>query len=965
MGTTSSKDSFKDRFGTESGGGAVSPTPPESTDTPVPEEPGAGAISDPATATPVLMQTPAVSEPATQTLDPVEARQKFTALVNSLGTGVSDTGVLAIFPPFPPGFVEPVVGADLGFNWAMVHADPVAGMAVEVLAYDNMQVNDLVEVFWHPANEPTPIAVASLVLRSEHVGQDFDIRIPVNKAVVGFANWYLMVTRAGSQNGESSRVLTVFYKDVRPGGPDLKPDEPWHSELLAPQLELPAQLLPDTQVLVTIPAYPFMRVRDVITLSIGGELFSYTVQEGEVDNPLIILVTGAELEPIKDQATVHVVWRVHDEVLNQSEKWSAVTTLEPEFDNGDLLAPPAVLVNGTPVDTISIEALGTADAAARIRTVSPLFRRDDEIRVRCQFTDVEGNQFIVFLRSITVTDPNSDYDAPIANADLHRIANGQLRVSYEVYRNGVLVGRSQRRSLLVSGVVEKLPAPQVEEANGSLLPGNLASIRVSFGWSGMALGDKGLLRLSGTTADGQLFERSVSFSISSNEAGLEKKVITVSDNFSALNGGSLRIRYEVQPRSGGGELFSEVLELLVGAQQAQLPRPTVVQAVGNLMPPNLPATVVINYDAKDDDEVTLSWTGETAAASYIDTQLAQAGTSLQFEVPQTVVAAGLHQVIRVFYTVKNSEGVRLSAELQLIIAQAVDLDLVPPVSLEASAGFLNPAQVPATPGATFTVNYPGMLPLDQVQLLFSGATSFSSAVQTVSRPGTLTFHVPRSVILASIGQTIRVYYSLVRNGELALHSRQLSLQVNAQLSIASSQMVLDGFAAKRPDWPTTGLDFIGNTATRVPTGGVAPYRYVSNNPAIASVDTVGKVTGNRRGQAVITVYDSLNNSASYTVVVSNVWYVQVTPDVGGNHDYYQYLRWVTSLGGIVTIAHSGVGSHLWRVYGYAIPVSVWSWMGDAESGYGWAYLPDKIGYNGLVPYADTTRVRGGICYTPY
>ena len=57
--------------------------------------------------------------------------------------------------------------------------------------------------------------------------------------MLGFNDWYIRVTRALGENQKESPHMTVFYKDTLPGGPDLRPNESWHSELLAPQVQSP------------------------------------------------------------------------------------------------------------------------------------------------------------------------------------------------------------------------------------------------------------------------------------------------------------------------------------------------------------------------------------------------------------------------------------------------------------------------------------------------------------------------------------------------------------------------------------------------------------------------------------------------------------------------------------------------------------------------------------------------------
>jgi hypothetical protein len=112
------------------------------------------------------------------------------------------------------------------------------------------------------------------------------------------------------------------------------------------------------------------------------------------------------------------------------------------------------------------------------------------------------------------------------------------------------------------------------------------------------------------------------------------------------------------------------------------------------------------------------------------------------------------------------------------------------------------------------------------------------------------------------------------------------------LIIDTTPMTLNGFSVKLP-WPKTGADSIGNTQTRVPTRGVPPYRYSSSNIQVATVDSSGKVTGERNGTASITVTDDAGATASYNVLVSNIWEIINSPN---EMSHYTAKGWVSQNG---------------------------------------------------------------------
>ncbi|KWK78965.1 hypothetical protein WM15_02330 [Burkholderia ubonensis] len=114
-----------------------------------------------------------------------------------------------------------------------------------------------------------------------------------------------------------------------------------------------------------------------------------------------------------------------------------------------------------------------------------------------------------------------------------------------------------------------------------------------------------------------------------------------------------------------------------------------------------------------------------------------------------------------------------------------------------------------------------------------------------------------------------------------------------QLVVAPSLMVLNGLSIKA-SMPRI-RDSIGNTAIRLPSGGTLPYRYVSNVPAVASVNASGKVVGERNGYANITIYDASNKSVTYPVHVGNVYLLVVQPHPFEN--VHAANAWVVSQGG--------------------------------------------------------------------
>jgi hypothetical protein len=156
------------------------------------------------------------------------------------------------------------------------------------------------------------------------------------------------------------------------------------------------------------------------------------------------------------------------------------------------------------------------------------------------------------------------------------------------------------------------------------------------------------------------------------------------------------------------------------------------------------------------------------------------------------------------------------------------------------------------------------------------------------------------------------------------------------LSIERTQMKLDGFSVKVPQWPKTGEDSLGNTGVRVPTGGVPPYDYASSDPLTAPVTAAGKVTGLKQGVATIYVTDREGETVSYLVAVTNVYRLQISDQT---MDFFEAEAWSNSLGGLHTY-HTMFRNDILRVYSPPLRTEhVWTcasfgrWGGYMRPGY--------------------------------
>ncbi|KRP61353.1 hypothetical protein [Pseudomonas trivialis] len=180
--------------------------------------------------------------------------------------------------------------------------------------------------------------------------------------------------------------------------------------------------------------------------------------------------------------------------------------------------------------------------------------------------------------------------------------------------------------------------------------------------------------------------------------------------------------------------------------------------------------------------------------------------------------------------------------------------------------------------------------------------------------------------------------------ENAVAFKPTTYKVVGQLRIDQNAMILSGVSIKNANWPRTGLSSIGNSASRVPSGGAGPYHYSSNNPRVASVDVSGYVIGHVNGSATVTVSDKNGSSTSYAVYVSNVYTIVLNDSL---MSWATAKGWAASIGGF-SIMDAAIYDVL-RVNGAGAPIfSRQFWT--ASDPYG----------NGLAPFINNSPNVGAV-----
>lgn len=143
------------------------------------------------------------------------------------------------------------------------------------------------------------------------------------------------------------------------------------------------------------------------------------------------------------------------------------------------------------------------------------------------------------------------------------------------------------------------------------------------------------------------------------------------------------------------------------------------------------------------------------------------------------------------------------------------------------------------------------------------------------------------------------------------------------LTINQTPMSLNAWHFRHPDVTTTNPP-PGAYGDRSAQGGVPPYRYSSNSNAAEVNASNGRVISRANGGAVITVTDSANQSASYSVATSNV---EVLFGTGAFNTYGYCSQAAANMGGrIPSLAE-------WRAfisnYSGRGPIERWCWASDS------------------------------------
>ncbi|MBB3225561.1 hypothetical protein FHW69_000151 [Luteibacter sp. Sphag1AF] len=683
-------------------------------------------------------------------------------------------------PVYVSGFVGPVEGADIGINRSLL--DPaIQKQTLKVIVPFNPALKPLtlISLYWG-AKGKTPILAGSSFANSKSYTT---ILVAANKAVEGFGELYYTI----KSKAAPSHKLTTFYKRTLPGGPDRRPNEPWHSELSKPK-NVPAilqgQSLPKVLDLEIAP-YPNMRVNDLIILSWGQCTISRKVNASEVGNPVVIQVDDATVRSA-GSGKIEVVYQIVDEVQNLSEKYSDKAIVEVDLstaDSEDNLRDPAyvTLDDETPVDRVELEALEGDDILVHVWASRPGFKPDDTLQVNWAWSDTLGNSGLIQPTAQVIDKLAFEYTFKVPYDQAAAIGGARANITYVLLRKGAEVARSLPTTLDVIGIPVYLAAPTVVEGPLGVLDPSLREIQICVPrYSNAAIGDLVTFYLDGQFEDGNPFawESTLSVSRSILKGTDDDAFITYSVDIPDL-AGELDVCYDVRKKGVPALLDSDILTLLVSDAREELPAPSVPLANNNVLDSKkIRTSVAVQIapypDMSVDDIVVVQFRGQSATSQFSDTvSVNDPKKPLNVLIPANIIGASKGEDVEIRYRVESKEGKkRWSAIYHL------QVDVLPPTSLPAPAveaavdGKFDPLL--AQSGMTVKISYPGMSVLDTLQVNIDGKALDPSI--TGSDAGAVYFSVPKANVLAAINRSIAISYDWMR-GEQVVRSAALSLQI--------------------------------------------------------------------------------------------------------------------------------------------------------------------------------------------
>ena len=688
-------------------------------------------------------------------------------------TTTSELPALSLFAS-----VAPVSDYDAGVNLHTLSTD-ARGVLATVPPFTNVRGGDELRVYMDADSMPV---VAPLVLEGYDLGRALHLHLPAERFTPGAHTVHYRFSRNNIEYG-TSRDLSVLVKLDRPGG-----SEPGHQGLVAADVgvnPVTAEHL-ENGVQVQVYFYENRAVGDVIRLSWGGVMLSYTLVEADPNQPVVFTVPGSVIRQAGDSPNLVVTWEVHDIVHNTSQTWAPHVSVVVDTGHAQL---PAVSVPGLDHEGyINLEVLGSDDLLIHVQASAPAFAIGDTVRLRFTgYIDSGLPTHIDLDQTLRGTLPQT-LTFTIANDKAWALASGLAVVGYRLVKAGG-EQHSQRLSIGFKGQPKALTVPRVARAEEGVLAYDIARAAVMIPhYQGRTAGHQITLVWQGTQLDGRPTLHEVRRVVTASEGAGDREVaINVgTEHIRLLESGTVKVYYQVRMLSTRSVGFrqSDPLELRISAA-GLLPAPEVDEPVNELDPHLYPlgVQVTVNYPGKHvGDKVTFTWQGAGPESSYSEAKTVDSSGALPaFRVPQAIANAGLGSTVLMRYEVEPALGGRPLPSQE----RALALRSVAPVpELAQLLGMQDGSYDPmlGLHGAQVLISYPGMRASDRIVLYWKGAAGAGSPVlpeRPGSDTGSITISVPAAAVAANFNGAVQFYYEVLRNELAALESPRQTVQIGA------------------------------------------------------------------------------------------------------------------------------------------------------------------------------------------
>jgi hypothetical protein len=673
-----------------------------------------------------------------------------------------------------------------------------------------------------------------------------------------------------SENESESEPLLILYSRELPGGNDV-PGTGDHPDL---EISLPAELgdpphigkdEADKGVPVTL-FYPFMKAYDKITLELNRERFTFTLQPGEDGKPYVIAITRAMFEQASSHPQFPISYTVVDQLNNPTHKrrWSRIIKADVDLERVTLTAPDLSEDPDDPSDDPDTIDLGKLKdyLYVLVHVFSPLWVAGDTLRVSYTCTPPTG-PVVTHTTETTVGRLPFTHKLEVPAAKV--LPDSQVQAIYEQVRDGKVIGTSKpaRARVIGEGVVDEKPtiASVKGTSSGVEIPQAGTTVETSITLSGVASKGQKVQVLDGTASKGE--------PVADLNSGIWTLVVpNLSETLHSFTAKALY----------GSGAVSAARTLTVVPVMA----PTITNVTDSKGPvPNNGSTV--------DKSVTLTGTASKGQKVQVLDGTASKGepvADLNSGI-WTLVVSNLSETFHSFTAKAKyaNEPVSTPPRTFTVVASATPV-------ITAVKDTKNVVIPQGGTTADTSVTLEGTASKGLTVEIFDGTASKGTATADAN---TGIWKLP--VTGLAVSPTAHSFTAKAKYANEPVSTPPRTFTVVPALGLDPSPVTLNGYCfsivGTTLGWEFSGTDKTGTYTDRVPTGGTPPYTYTSANPAVAAVDSRGRVRSTGNGSTRITATDRGLNTASYEVRVSNVRHLQHQPTPG----YAQAVAaWVTAQG---------------------------------------------------------------------